>query len=177
MYVGILASVLAVVPSLARGLGHWEGLHLFSKIDHSQLRKVCICTLGIILSLTYCAYSIFSNEFIGAHKTLYIFSQYVLYILHSYFGLFFAFLLWQCYLFDLINVVLVASVSPRMIFHPVDPEDNAWSSNTIWNVLGKTLPGMSLFYINFIMILSFTGFLFELLQLFRYVLLTYANPL
>jgi hypothetical protein len=37
---GILASVLAVVPAIARGLGHWEGLHTFSKIDHAQLRKV-----------------------------------------------------------------------------------------------------------------------------------------
>ena len=37
---GILAGVLALVPVIARGLGHWEGLHLFSDIDHAQLRKV-----------------------------------------------------------------------------------------------------------------------------------------
>jgi hypothetical protein len=69
------------------------------------------------------------------------------------------------YLFDLVNVILVASVSPKVV---LDPTVGTWGKETIWEILGQTLPGMSLFYINFIMVIAFTGFIFELIQVFRY---------
>ena len=72
----------------------------------------------------------------------------------------------QIYIFDLVNVVLVSSITPNVV---INPWTSAWVNESIWTVLGQSLPGMSLFYINFLMVVSFTGFFFELLQIFRCV--------